>query len=244
MDCAGDGRRTPGWRASSGSPIPNSCIIRPSSQTRRSARGIMTTPAPPAIDCDQLHPELMVADVGASAEFYASKLGFKLSFLFGEPPQMAGMNLGDVSLHLSRGTPAPQGCGVYFVVGNADELYDFHRANGVEIVVPPGDRPYGLRDYGVRDLDGYHLSFGHNLFNTGTPVPIERVDVPVRLEKRIAAILQDLAEYKRMSLSSCLEETLLHTFEPLDGQLRHIQELKRKHGVDYDCHASYRFVEE
>jgi hypothetical protein len=27
------------------------------------------------------------------------------------------------------------------------------------------------------------------------------------------------------------------------GQLRHIQELKVEHGIDYDCHASYRFVE-
>jgi hypothetical protein len=45
---------------------------------------------------------------------------------------------------------------------------------------------------------------------------------------------------------------LLHTFEPLgDGvasphtarQLRLIQELKRKHGIDYDSHGSYRFVE-
>ena len=26
--------------------------------------------------------------------------------------------------------------------------------------------------------------------------------------------------------------------------LRHIQELKKKHGIDYDSHASYRFVEE
>jgi hypothetical protein len=23
----------------------------------------------------------------------------------------------------------------------------------------------------------------------------------------------------------------------------HIQELRKKHGIDYDCHASYRFVE-
>ena len=55
-----------------------------------------------------------------------------------------------------------------------------------------------------------------------------------------------------MSLSSCLEEILLHTNEPLgDGvasphtrtQLAHIQMLKQKHGIDYDSHASYRFVE-
>ena len=78
------------------------------------------------------------------------------------------------------------------------------------------------------------------------------MDVPVRLEKRLAALLHDLAAYKRMSLSSCLEEILLHTNEPFgDGvasphtkaQLSHIQTLKHKHGIDYDSHGSYRFVE-
>jgi len=74
----------------------------------------------------------------------------------------------------------------------------------------------------------------------------------VRLERRLAAVLRDLAARKAMSVGECLEETLLHTFEPVgDGvanphtaaDLRHIQELKREHGVDYDCHASHRFVE-
>jgi len=37
------------------------------------------------------------------------------------------------------------------------------------------------------------------------------VDVPVRLEKRLAALLGDLAEHKRMSVNGCLEELLLHT---------------------------------
>jgi len=163
------------------------------------------------------------------------------------------VNLGQVQLFLERGTPNPKGCAVYFVVGNADDLYEFQRANGVEIVTPPGDRPYGLRDYRIRDLNGYELSFGHHLFNAGPPIKIEREEVPVRLEKRLAAVLRDLAEHKRMSLSSCLEETLLHTFEPVGdgvagphtkGDLRYIQELKKKHGIDYDSHGSYRFVEE
>jgi hypothetical protein len=44
---------------------------------------------------------------------------------------------------------------VYFVVGDADALYAFHRANRVDIVEAPHDRPYKLRDYTVRDLDGY-----------------------------------------------------------------------------------------
>jgi hypothetical protein len=40
---------------------------------------------------------------------------------------------------------------------------------------------------------------------------------------------------------------ILHTNEAAGphtkATLRHIEELKRKHGIDYDCHASYRFVE-
>jgi catechol 2,3-dioxygenase-like lactoylglutathione lyase family enzyme len=212
----------------------------------------MTTPQPPQVDCERQHPSLAVRDVLAAADFYTTKLGFTLGFTWGDPPDIAGVNLGKVQMFLERGTPNPAGCSVYFVVGDADELHEFHRAGGVEVVVPPEDRLYGLRDYRIRDLHGYELSFGHYIYTTGDPLPIERVDVPVRLEKRLAALVLDLARYKRMSVSSCLEEILLHTNEPLgDGvasphtarQLQYIQELKRKHGIDYDSHASYRFVE-
>jgi catechol 2,3-dioxygenase-like lactoylglutathione lyase family enzyme len=206
----------------------------------------------PKVDCDAHHPTLPVSDVLAAVDFYTKKLGFTLGFTWGEPPAMAGVNLGGVSVHLAQGEPNPTGCSVYFVVGDADELYEFQRENGVEVVAAPGDRPWGLRDYQVRDLHGYELGFGHRLPDAGPPVQIERVDVPVRLEKRLAAALRDLAEHKRMSLNSCLEETLLHTFEQVgEGvanphsprTLRHIRELKQKHGIDYDTHASYRFVE-
>lgn len=217
----------------------------------------MTTPVAPRVDCEQQHPTLSVSDIPAAADFYAKKLGFFVAFTWGEPPTMAGVNLGHVQVFLEQGTPSPTGCSVYFVVGDADELYEFQRANGVDIVQPPGDRLYGLRDYTVRDLNGYALTFGHrlglHLSDPGPPIKIERVDVPVRLEKRLAALLNDLAEHKRMSLSSCLEEILLHTNEPLgDGvasphtkrTLKYIQELKKRHGIDYDSHGSYRFVEE
>ena len=55
-----------------------------------------------------------------------------------------------------------------------------------------------------------------------------------------------------MNLNSCLEEILLHTCEQFgEGvasphtkrTLNYIQELKKKHGIDYDSHATYRFVE-
>jgi len=135
-----------------------------------------------------------------------------------------------------------------FLVEDADELYEFHRGNDIEIAEPIADRDYGIRDYGVRDLYGYNLSFGHHLLNDGPRIKIERVDVPVRLEKRLAGLLQDLAKHKRMSVDSCLEEMLLHTNKGVGPHtqttLKYIQELKKKHGIDYDSHGSYRFTEE
>lgn len=205
------------------------------------------------IECEKHHAGLAVPDVAAAIDFYVNKLGFTTAFTFGEPPTFAGVNLGQVQIFLDHGPAAPSTtCAAYFVVGDTDELYDFHRANGVEIAQNIDDRDYGIRDYTIRDLNGYYLCFGHHLLNAGPPIKIERVDVPVRLEKRLAALLEDLAKYKRMSVSSCLEEILLHTNEPLgDGvasphtkrQLEYIQELKKKHGIDYDSHASYRFSE-
>jgi len=213
----------------------------------------MTTPITPHVECERINPALPVGDVLAAVDFYTKKLGFSLGFTWGDPPTMAGVNLDRVQVFLAQGTPNSKGCSVCFVIDDADELYDFQRANGVEIVEPPADRPYGLRDYTIRDLDGYHLSFGHYVPSAGPPLEIERVDVAVRLERRLAALLHDLAEHKRMSLNSCLEEILLHTCEQYgDGvasphtkrTLNYIQELKKKHGIDYDTHASYRFVEQ
>ncbi len=213
----------------------------------------MAISAVPKVDCEQVHATLVVSDIPTAIEFYTTKLGFKLGFTWGDPPTFAGVMLDRVQIFLAKGTPNPKGGSVQFDVGDADELYEFHRANGVEIAEPINDRDYGMRDYMIRDLYGYHLGFGHPTFTLGPKVKIERVDVPVRLEKRLAALLYDLAKRKRMSLSSCLEEILLHTNEPFgDGvasphtksQIKYIQELKKKHGIDYDSHASYRFVEE
>lgn len=209
----------------------------------------MTSSPRPFIECEQIHAGLAVSDIPTAVDFYVGKLGFHRAFTWGEPPTFAGMNFGNVQVFLAKGTPTPSSetGAVYFVVGNADQLYEFHRANGVDIAEPIDDRPYGLRDYAVRDLHGYHLVFGHHLFNVGPPLRIERVELTVRLEKRLAALLQDLATHKRMSVGGVLEEMILHTNEGVGPHtkmtLHYIQELKKKHGIDYDSHASYRFVE-
>jgi len=117
----------------------------------------------PHVKVEQLHPTLSVADVRAAADFYQNKLGFIVAFTEGDPPTFAGINLDCVQIFIRKGTPAPHGSSVYFVIDNLDAFYEFHRANGVDVVESPGDRPYGLREYTVRDLDGYCLNFGQRL---------------------------------------------------------------------------------
>lgn len=210
-------------------------------------------PPRPQVDCERHHTTLQVDDIRAAVDFYTTRLGFQLDFLWGERATFAGVTLGSAQIFLEQGTPRPEGVRLVFVVGDADDLFEYHRASGVEVIRKPEDRPYGLREYAVRDLDGHTLQFGHYIYNVGERVPIERVRVPLRLEKRLAALLEDLAAYKHMSLGSLLEEIVLHTCEPFgdgvasphtSGQLRYIQTLKEKHGIDYDVHASYRFAEE
>src|SRR4051794_20473125 len=123
----------------------------------------MANPVPPLVECEQLHAGLAVEDIATAVDFYTKKLGFANGFTWGDPPTFAGVNLGGVQMFLRKGTPETTGCEVYFLVGDADELYEFHRAQGVEVAEPIGDRVYGIRDYMVRDLHGYSLCFGHPL---------------------------------------------------------------------------------
>ena len=120
-------------------------------------------------------------------EFYTKKLGFRAGFTWGDPPSIAGVNLGSVQMFLEHGTPNPTGCEVYFVVGNADELYEFQRAGGVEIVEHRATGVRSARLQGAGPARLRLLGFGHHIFNAGPAIEIERVDVPVRLEKRLAA---------------------------------------------------------
>src|SRR2546429_9192996 len=94
----------------------------------------MTTSAPPFVECDKTFAGLAVSDVSAAVEFYTTQLGFKVGFTWGgPPPTFAGVNLGKVEMFLRKGTPDPKGGCVYFHVGDADVLYEFHRAKGAAV---------------------------------------------------------------------------------------------------------------
>ena len=61
---------------------------------RQEGAYIMTSPAVPFIECEQIHAALAVRDISTAIEFYVKKLGFQQAFTWGEPPTFAGVNLG------------------------------------------------------------------------------------------------------------------------------------------------------
>jgi hypothetical protein len=62
-------------------------------------------------------------------------------------------------------------------VGDAGALYEFHRANGVDVVEEIADREYGIRDYKVKDLYGYH-SLGYLTYEVPGRTVLKRTEYP------------------------------------------------------------------
>jgi hypothetical protein len=76
---------------------------------------------------------------------------------------------------------------------------------------------------------------------------VERVQIGVRMEKRMVKVLKGLAEYHDMSLGDLLEGIVLHAFENTppfsEESLQRITQLKDVYGMDYGVSASHKFME-
>jgi hypothetical protein len=80
-----------------------------------------------------------------------------------------------------------------------------------------------------------------------TPIPVERIQTGVRMEKRLVKVLKGLAEYHDMTLGDLLEGIVLQAFEGKGAfgreSLQKIVELKQVYGLDLDSSASHRLTE-
>jgi uncharacterized glyoxalase superfamily protein PhnB len=118
-------------------------------------------------------PYFLVADVVKAAEHYRDKLGFTIrGYFFEDPPVFGMVGRGDeqiIMLSLIEGSRGGSnrdhkdiGIDAYLWVENVDALYAEFQRNGVDIVMPPTTRVYGMRELEVRDRDGYVLCFGED----------------------------------------------------------------------------------
>lgn len=118
-----------------------------------------------------LEAQLFVSDLVASCEYYRSKLGFAVAFMYGDPPFYAQVHLDAAHLNL-RCVESPVFVGdirereqllsASMTVGSAAELRSLflrYRDAGVEFHQTLTQQPWGARTFIVRDLDGNLVLF-------------------------------------------------------------------------------------
>jgi hypothetical protein len=80
-------------------------------------------------------------------------------------------------------------------------------------------------------------------------IEVERVQIGVRLEKRMVKVLKAVAEYFDVTLTDLLESIVLHSFEGgganafTDDVIPKINEFKKIYGMSYGVHDNFRFSE-
>ena len=116
-----------------------------------------------------ISPIFSVTDLAQSIDFYRQVLGFDLAWSWGEPPNIAAVCRDSVEIMLiQRADAKPVGAShTSLVVSGIDDYYSTLVDSGVTVVVPIGERPYGMRDFRISDPSGNELSFGQVIAGEG-----------------------------------------------------------------------------
>lgn len=109
-----------------------------------------------------MSPQLPVADIGRSVEFYVGNLGFELNFRYDD--FYSGIVTEGYSIHLKSGKSSRDkrknhdDPDIVFSVSGINELYNQLLDKPIEIVQPLREMPYGKEFY-VADPDGNVIAF-------------------------------------------------------------------------------------
>jgi len=128
-----------------------------------------------------LTPILNVSNIEESFAWF-EKLGWKKAWDWGDPPGFGAVVSGDFTIFLcvdgqgGRGkgnakmTFGPEGdqtsdkgAWMSIFVDDVEPIYQKCLAEGLEVVWPPTDMPWGIREMHVRHPDGHVFRIGHGL---------------------------------------------------------------------------------
>ncbi len=121
-------------------------------------------------------PVLCVSDLSASLRHYQEVLGFGVSWAWNddeafenpEKPTFACVYRGECFIFLceqGQGNPGSWLCMNLESLEELERVHKEYQASGAEIVEPPTDCSWGMREMIVRDLDGNTFRIGCALSN-------------------------------------------------------------------------------
>lgn len=118
----------------------------------------------------QVIPQLRTTDLEASVRFYTEAVGFALEFRYED--FYAGIRAGDRVFHLKRVDEADPSIAfvdagdhfhLYFEADDVEAVAEGLQQNGVRLVRPVHDTPWGTRELVIADDQGHTLYFGQPL---------------------------------------------------------------------------------
>jgi catechol 2,3-dioxygenase-like lactoylglutathione lyase family enzyme len=103
-------------------------------------------------------PIFAVSSLHDGLAYYRDKLGFKVDWQWGEPPDFASVSRSGTTIFL--GVWPDTGHGALWVsTRDVDKLYAELKQRGARIEMAPTNMPWGSREMNVRDRDGNLLRF-------------------------------------------------------------------------------------
>ena len=192
----------------------------------------------PLAEHHQIHgvqPVLPVPDVAAACDWFCRVLGFSLDFSIGDPAQHARVKLGDgswgdaVYIHLALSTAPVHPCGQtrLHVGHDIDGLHAHALHEGAQVLQPPTDQPWGLREIVLLAPGGHRLVMGaeivHDHAADAAPKPViacyrplpGQAQATLDLARRHVPLLQrlGLASDRAPLLMQAVDGTLVQAFE-------------------------------
>jgi catechol 2,3-dioxygenase-like lactoylglutathione lyase family enzyme len=105
-------------------------------------------------------PIFNVHDLARSTSYYRDALGFKIDWVYGEPPSFGSVSRGHAVFFLCQGCQGVPGAWAMAFTPDVDRLHDELRRRKAIIRMPPTTMPWHVREMHVADPDGNVLRFG------------------------------------------------------------------------------------
>jgi GNAT superfamily N-acetyltransferase/predicted enzyme related to lactoylglutathione lyase len=137
-------------------------------------------------------PQLPVADVRETTQFYRDVLGFKIDWTWGENDYGA-VSRDRTELYLIAAQPPFQPITCVVNVTAVDPLCEEWRAKGAKVLSEPENKPWGLREFMVEDNNGHRFRVSQP--STASPHQgRERLEGVAYVER-----LPTIEEYRKLS---------------------------------------------
>src|SRR5687767_5116423 len=99
-------------------------------------------------------PIIRVDSLRAAQAYYRDKLGFKVDWDHGDPPNFGAVSRGDYQVFLCEQCQSGAGAWSMTFTKSVDKLHDEFVKRGAIVKMPPTNMEWGLRELHVADPDG------------------------------------------------------------------------------------------